>query len=303
MGEVNEAQYELLDFGNGRKLERVGEILLNRPSPSAESFAPKLSASEWKNADAAFWRSEGLKGRWEWNPSGKRVPERWVLRMSHFMLELKPTEVGHLGIFPEQRANWEWIYTQTRRFLTQRTQFRILNLFAYTGGSTLAAAAAMQDAKISVENRESFFTTHVDSARNIVQWARSNSDLSGFQNVPTRWISEDVMKFAQRELKRERYYDAVILDPPSYGHGAHGEIWKLDQNLPELLELCAELTRGHPAFVLLTAHSPGWNCAALERILRHYFPALRGSEVHGMELQTIGGRGLPSGEAVKLWEE
>lgn len=298
-----EPQYELLDFGNGRKLERLGEFLLNRTSPPAESYVPKLPPAVWNRADAAFWRSEGLKGRWKFNPLGKRLPERWTLEMPHFRLELKPTEVGHLGIFPEQRPNWDWIYTQTLRFLKRRPEFRVLNLFAYTGGSTLAAAAAMHDAGISSEKREYFFTTHVDSARNIVQWARGNAEFSGLQNVPVRWISEDAVKFVQRELKREHYYDAVILDPPSYGHGTRGEVWKLEQNLPELLELCAELTRGTPAFLLLTAHSPGWSAADLERLMQRYFPHISGVETHLMELRTSAGRVLPSGEAVKMWEE
>jgi len=290
--------YHLLDFGKGRKLEQLGGVLLNRPSPPAEPFTTQESFSRWKQAVGEFRRSEGLKGSWKWKKFP--APQSWKLETSHFSLILKPTEVGHLGVFPEQEPNWEWIYEQTKYFLARRSTFRVLNLFAYTGGSTLAVAAAMREAGKTSADVENFCVSHVDSAKNIVQWARGNAEASGLADAPVRWIGEDALKFVQRELKRGRKYDAVILDPPSYGHGTKGEVWKLEQNLPELLDLCAELIEDSPAFVLLTAHSPGLDARGLARLLREHFPPQARCEFYPMELKTASGRVLPSGEAARM---
>lgn len=295
---MSEIGYELLDFGQGRKLECVDGVRLDRPSPPAEPFEMRLPPSEWSRVHGQFRRSDGLRGSWRWK--AERPRKVWALKTAHFSLELKPTEVGHLGIFPEQAPNWEWIYEQTKFFLERRSAFRVLNLFAYTGGSTLASAAAMSAAGKTSDDAERFFTAHVDSAKNIVQWARANAELSGLTGAPIRWIGEDAVRFVQRELKRGRTYDAVILDPPSYGHGTRGEVWKLEQNLPELLDLCAELIAASPAFVLLTAHSPGLDARELERILRQHFPRGGESEAYPMELRTKSGRILPSGMAARM---
>lgn len=299
---MNGTEYELLDFGRGRKLERLGGLLLDRPSPPAEPFGTHEPVQVWRKAEGQFRRSSGLKGSWSWHRA--EIPERWTLKTGHFSLELKPTEVGHLGVFPEQSPNWEWIYAQTKRFLTVRKTFRVLNLFAYTGGSTLASAAAMHEAGLTVENADFFFTSHVDSAKNIVQWARTNAELSGLKEAPIRWLAEDALKFVQREVKRGRQYEAVILDPPSYGHGTRGEVWKLEQHLPELLDLCAELLRENPAFVLLTAHSPGLDSRGLGRILKSSFRGDFRTETYPMRLETKSGHVLPSGEAARLiWND
>ncbi len=291
--------YELLDFGKGRKLERLGGILLDRISPPAEPFTPMKPFSDWQQAKGIFWRTEGLKGKWSWRGA---IPKTWIQKTPYFALELKPTEVGHLGIFPEQIPNWEWIYAQTKAFLKRRSAFRVLNLFAYTGGSTLAAAAAMHEAGKTAEDADAFFTVHVDSAKNIVQWARSNAEISGLQNAPVRWIGEDALKFVQREVKRNRKYDAIILDPPTYGHGTKGEVWKLERRLPELLQGCAELIADSPAFVLLTAHSPGLDARKLGKILESVFPKKGTCETYPMFLKSQTGKILPSGEAARiLW--
>ncbi|MDO4629779.1 MAG: class I SAM-dependent methyltransferase [Planctomycetia bacterium] len=294
---MKETEYEILDFGNGRKLERLGGRLLDRPSPPAEGFRTAENVSRWQQAEGKFRRSDGLKGRWQWRGA---VPKSWVMDTGIFRLELKPTEVGHLGVFPEQWPNWEWIYTQTREFLARRESFRVLNLFAYTGGSTLASASAMKECGLTSEEVERFCTVHVDSAKNIVQWARGNAEISGMENCPIRWIGEDALRFVLREVKRGRKYHAVILDPPSYGHGTRGEVWKLDQHLPELLEACAELMTDGPGFVLLTAHSPGLDARGMGRMLERYFPGTARCETYSMQLRTASGRVLPSGEAARL---
>ena len=170
-------------------------------------------------------------------------------RTGRCVLELKRTNFGHLGLFPEQAANWPWIAEQ----VASAPAMRVLNLFAYTGGSTLAAAAAGAE------------VVHVDAAKNIVAWARRNAALSGLADAPIHWIAEDALKFVKRELRRENRYDAVILDPPSYGHGAHGEVWRLSQHLPRLLELCGQLTAGRRRFMLLTCHTPDFEPARLAR--------------------------------------
>ncbi len=294
---MKETEYEILDFGNGRKLERLGGRLLDRPSPPAEGFQTTEGVFQWRQAEGKFSRSDGLKGSWQWRDE---APKSWLMDTGMFQLELKPTEVGHLGVFPEQRSNWKWIHTQTREFLARRKSFRVLNLFAYTGGSTLATASAMKNHGLTSEDVERFCTVHVDSAKNIVQWARGNAEISGLGNSPIRWISEDAFRFVLRELKRGRKYHALILDPPSYGHGTHGEIWKLDQHLPELLEACAELMTDKPGFVLLTAHSPGLNARGMERYLKRYFPGNTYCETYPMQLRTASGRVLPSGEVARL---
>jgi 23S rRNA (cytosine1962-C5)-methyltransferase len=243
--------YELLDFGAGRKLERFGDCILDRPSPAAAG-QQKARPDRWRNAQARFELNPEQKGgprRGHWEGATKPTAP-WAINCGQLCIELKLTDFGHIGLFPEQMTCWEWIANEVQRLkLTERggqspsvLQPRVLNLFAYTGGSTLAAAAAA--------------ITHVDSARNIVDWARRNAELSSLAEAPIRWIVEDALKFVRREVRRGNSYDAVILDPPAYGHGPGGEIWKLDEHLPELLSLCRELTDARSGFVLLTSHAP-----------------------------------------------
>lgn len=242
-------QYQLLDFGDGRRLERFGPWVLDRPAPAAE-LAARRNPSAWQEADARFDRDgEGESGRWT---GEHELPPRWTIRHAPFSLELKRTEFGHLGVFPEQAGNWDWIGEQV---CAAGRPVRVLNLFAYTGASTLAAAAAGAQ------------VTHVDGARNVVAWARQNAGLSGLAEAPIRWIAEDAQKFVRRELKRGNRYDAVILDPPSYGHGPHGEVWRLSKHLPWLLQACGRLTAGQPRFMLLTCHTPGFSPERLRRLL------------------------------------
>ena len=225
-------------------------------------------------------------------------PDRWVVRYGRLAFELKRTEFGHVGIFPEQAENWDWIADQVNRAavnleidgrLAGLDPINILNLFAYTGGSTLAAAAA--GARV----------THVDAASNVVAWARRNAGLSGLGDAPIRWIADDAVKFVTREIRRGNRYDGVVLDPPSYGHGTRGEAWRLAEDLPRLLTLCAELTgrqsrlrAGRLQFVLLTCHTQGFTPQVLRELLASSFAAVH-VEAAPLVLSTSAGRTLPSG--------
>jgi len=240
-------QYELVDFGRGRKLERFGPYVLDRPSPTVEGV-PLACPDAWRVADARFERGEADQERWI---SEEQVPATWVLNCGTFQLQLKLTPFGHVGVFPEQAENWQWLERQIERARQSRGELSVLNLFAYTGGSTLAAAAA--GARV----------VHVDSAKNTIGLARSNAELSGLADRPIRWIVEDAATFVRREVRRGNRYDAVILDPPSYGHGPKGEVWRIEEHLPDLLRGCAELTGANPAFLLCTSHTPGIDASAL----------------------------------------
>ena len=205
-------QYQLIDFGDARRLERFGPLLLDRPCPSAEGFTP-ADPEAWGKADARFHRAEQGEGHWTNNGE---LPPTWAISHGQIRLELKCTAVGHLGLFPEQAENWDWI---ARQVAAAARPPNVLNLFAYTGGSSLAAAAAGAE------------VLHLDAAKNTVAWARHNAQLSQMTDLPIRWIAEDARKFLRRELKRENRYDAIILDPPSYGPGTRGEAWRLSENL------------------------------------------------------------------------
>lgn len=274
-------QYQLLDFGEGRRLERFGPVRLDRPCPVAEPV-PKAEPGDWE-ADGRFDRGEGEQGQWR---LARELPERWTIAAGPIRLELKRTEFGHLGVFPEHAETWDWI---AGRVSAAGRALRVLNLFAYTGGSTLAAAAAGAE------------VTHVDSARNIVAWARRNAELSGLADAPIHWVAEDAQKFVRRELKRGNQYDAVILDPPSYGHGPRGEVWRLSKHLARLLEGCAALTSGRRQFLLLTCHTPDYSAERLSRMMVEAIgPDQGGRATTGhLVLRSRSGREMPSGVFVR----
>ncbi len=279
--------YELLDFGNERKLERFGPLVLDRPAPAAinRQERPEL----WKTADAKFDLSSNTKSgpqRGEWN-LGSDIPTSWTICFDELQFELKRTDFGHIGIFPEQAKNWQWICEALRGC---SEPIKVLNLFAYTGGSTIAAAT--KNASV----------THVDAAANVVAWARRNAELSNLSHAPIRWITEDALKFAQRELKRNRQYDAVILDPPSYGHGPGGEVWKIDQHLPELLQVCRELTGPQPKFLLLTCHAAGYDGLRLKDCLKDagFDGHTSSTEFGDLWLTMADGRQLHSGTFARI---
>ena len=273
------AQYQLLDFGRGRRLERFGPVVLDRPCPTAESIRPAVPEL-WSSADARFERLGGEQGRWTLRGD---LPQHWTIAHGRMIFELKRTDFGHVGLFPEQAENWDWLADQVRRSRNDAAgPMKVLNLFAYTGGSTLAAAAS--GARV----------THVDAARNVVAWARRNTELSGLADAPIRWIAEDAVIFAEREIRRGNRYDAVILDPPSYGHGRHGEAWRLAADLPRLLASCAELTNGRPRFVLLTCHTSGFSPAGLRELLATVFGSVE-VKAAPLALAASSGQSLPSG--------
>jgi len=277
-------QYELLDFGDGRRLERLGPYLLDRPCPAVEDVA-KADPAVWEQADARFERIEKNQGRW--TPEGV-LPPRWPIHCGSFRLELKPNEYGHLGVFAEQADNWDWIASRVR---AADPPVKVLNLFAYTGGSTLAAAAAGAE------------VTHVDAARNTVDWARRNAELSGLGEAPIRWIAEDARKFVRRELKRASHYDAIVLDPPSYGHGTRGEVWQLKSRLWDLLRDCCRLMEDRGRFLLLTAHTPEFGPDRLRRMTKKALGKSAGGTfaARRMTVGATAGRQMPGGVMVR-WE-
>lgn len=229
-------QYELLDFGDGRKLERFGSYLLDRPCPGAQG-RQKSSLNDWSQATSRYERDRGQHGLWR---PPFTLEQEWIIRYGKLGFQIKPNCFGHVGIFAEQSDNWDWISQQVR---LQPQPIRLLHLFAYTGGSTLAAASAGAQ------------VVHVDAASNIVSRGRANAHYSGLEDAAIRWIVEDVPKFVGRELKRGNRYHGVILDPPSYGHGPKGEVWKLTAGLSSLLDSCGKLTVGQLALVLVTCHT------------------------------------------------
>jgi 23S rRNA (cytosine1962-C5)-methyltransferase len=273
--------YQLLDFGNGRRLERFGPWRLDRPCPAADDV-PVARPALWASAQARFERTAANPGTWR---LAAQVPQRWTIARGPLVFELKRTPFGHLGLFPEQAANWDWL---AGRIASAGRPLKVLNLFAYTGASTLAAASAGAE------------VVHVDAAANVVAWARRNAKLSGLAEAPIHWIVEDVLKFAKRQWRRGARYDAVILDPPSYGHGARGEVWRLSKHLPRLLQLCARLTAGHRQFLLLTSHTPGFGPGRLQSLLDEALADDAGATTAGcMVLRDASGRELPSGVVVR----
>lgn len=275
-------QYALLDFGAGARLERFGARILARPAPAAAHLPPR-DPDDWSRADASFERPSGDSGRWS-VPGGELRP--WIVSHGCLKFELRLTPFGHVGLFPEQAANWDWIAARLR---TAPRPVKVLNLFGYTGGSTLAAAAAGAE------------VVHVDAARNVVNWARRNAELSGLGSAPIRWIAEDARKFVARELKRGHRYNGVILDPPTYGHGAKGEAWRIHDDLAPLIAACAELLTSPQVFFVLTCHSPGLGPPELEALVSDSLPGKcqSGVEARSLLLRCADGRRLPCGAGAR----
>lgn len=273
--------YELLDSGNGAKLECFGEIVLARPCAQAV-WQPQRPA-RWKSADATFDREDG--NRWH---GRNRLPQEWVIDVDGTRFRLSGTDFGHLGIFPEQRAQWTWI---RETVAAAGRPVRVLNLFAYSGGSTLAAARGGAE------------VCHLDASKGMVQWARANAALNGLENHPIRWIVDDAHKFLNREIRRGRRYDGIILDPPTYGRGGNGETYKIERDLTETLRLCRALLSDSPLFLLLSAHTPGHTPIVLGNVLTQALRGLGGAVTSG-EMVLAGAPDvflLPSG-AYARWQ-
>ena len=273
--------YELLDSGNGAKLERFGEVVLARPC--AQAVWQTQRPTRWKSADATFDREDG--NRWH---GRNRLPQEWVIDVDGTRFRLSGTDFGHLGIFPEQRAQWTWI---RETVAAAGRPVRVLNLFAYSGGSTLAAARGGAE------------VCHLDASKGMVQWARANAALNGLENHPIRWIVDDAHKFLNREIRRGRRYDGIILDPPTYGRGGNGETYKIERDLTETLRLCRALLSDSPLFLLLSAHTPGHTPIVLGNVLTQALRGLGGAVTSG-EMVLAGAPDvflLPSG-AYARWQ-
>lgn len=281
-GASTDGGYALLDSGGGRKLERFGAFVLARPCAQAV-WRRQLPEEAWKKADAAFDRDEGNR----WTGRG-RLPQHWTICVDGVRFHLSTTDFGHLGIFPEQRAQWRFLSETCSKAVAKRRASgepppEVLNLFAYSGGSSLACALA--GARV----------THLDASRGMVDWAAENAKLNAIASI--RWIVDDAHKFLRREIRRGHRYDAVVLDPPSFGRGAGGETYVFERDLPETLRLCREVLCDKPLFVLLSAHTPGCTPQVLANTLRQMLGNASGAVECG-EMLLEGAKNvfpLPSG--------
>ena len=270
--------YELLDSGDGRKYERFGNVSLVRPCSQA-LWRPE-NPDAWSRATATFDREDGNR----WHNRGA-LPKEWTIETAGIRFRLSGTDFGHLGIFPEQRAQWNWIRdtcassapAQTLKHSLPSPPLSLLNLFAYSGGSTIAAAQGGAE------------VCHLDASKGMVQWARENASLNGLKDHPIRWITDDAHKFMEREIRRGRRYDAIIFDPPTFGRGANGEMYKIERDLKRTLSLVKALLSEKPLFVLFSSHTPGLSCAVAANILSQAFP---GSQIETGEM-LLEGRSFP----------
>lgn len=276
----NWRDYEVLDCGGGEKLERWQDVILRRPDPQA--IWPQQNPGLWAQADAWYHRSERGGGEWEFF---RRLPERWTVRYGALSFYVRPTGFKHTGLFPEQAVNWDWMDGLVREAIAQGRPVRVLNLFAYTGGATMACACAGAQ------------VCHVDAAKGMVQWARENRDLCGLPEERTRWIIDDALKFVQREKRRGSLYDGILMDPPSYGRGPGGEIWKLENELYGLVEACAGALTERPLFFLINSYTTGLQASVLKNMIDMTVGKRYGgrSEADEVGLPVTAGGVLPCG--------
>lgn len=244
--------YELLDSGDGRRLERFGAFTLSRPDPQV-IWRPMLSEKRWQSADATYGKDGFEKAGWHTTPA---MPKAWPLHYKKLTLQARLSPFKHTGLFPEQSLHWDWMENLIKK---TKTPPKVLNLFAYTGGATLAAAAAGAE------------VTHVDASYPSIGWARENQRLSGLQRHPIRWMEDDVLKFVRREARRKTLYDAIIMDPPAYGRGPKGETWIFNESFPMLMEECMRLLNPNPLFLLVNAYAISSSAIMLKNVLGDYF--------------------------------
>lgn len=241
--------YEILDMANGEKLEKWKDVILVRPDPQI-IWKSKSFPERWENANARYIRSSTGGGNWDFN---KKVPANWQVKYKELIFNIKPMGFKHTGLFPEQAVNWDWMINKIQH---ANRDIKVLNLFAYTGGATVACSYAGAS------------VCHVDSSKGMVTWAKENITSSGLQNNPVRYIIDDVVKFVSREIRRGNKYDAIIMDPPSYGRGTNGEVWKFEENISDLVELCTKVLSDRPLFFLINSYTTGISSTVLENILR-----------------------------------
>ena len=241
--------YEILDMADGQKLERWGNIILIRPDPQI-IWKNKSFPGKWNNANAKYNRSSTGGGSWQYN---KKVPENWQIKYKELTFNIKPMGFKHTGLFPEQAVNWDWMINKIKN---AKRPIKVLNLFAYTGGATVACSYAGAE------------VCHVDSSKGMTTWAKENVASSGLADRKVRYIVDDVVKFVNREIRRGNKYDGIIMDPPSYGRGTNGEVWKFEENIAGLVELCSKVLSDNPLFFLINSYTTGISSTVLENILR-----------------------------------
>ncbi len=269
--------YEVLDTGDGEKLERWGSVILRRPDP--QTIWPAAEPRLWEQAEAVYHRSARGGGEWEFR---RRLPDRWTLTYRDLTFYVRPTGFKHTGLFPEQAANWDWMREKIEK--TGRT-VKVLNLFGYTGGASLACA--MSGANV----------THVDAAKGMVQWAKENRDLSHIPETRFRFIVEDALRFVEREIRRNSLYDGILMDPPSYGRGPSGEVWKLENELYHLVDTASQALSDQPVFFLINSYTTGFQASVLANMLERCLTKRFGGVVDAQELclPVTSGGVLPCG--------
>ena len=241
--------YEILDMANGEKLERWGNVFLVRPDPQI-IWKDKLYPQKWKKVNAKYYRSKTGGGAWEYS---RKMPKAWQIKYKNLTFNIKPMGFKHTGLFPEQAVNWDWMIDKIKN---EKREIKVLNLFAYTGGATVACLSAGAS------------VCHVDSSKGMVTWAKENVVSSGLEKASVRYIVDDVVKFVNREIRRGHEYDAIIMDPPSYGRGTNGEVWQFENNIYDLVELCSKVLSDNPLFFLINSYTTGISSTVLENILR-----------------------------------
>ncbi len=274
--------FELIDCADGEKLERWGNYFLVRPDPQAIWSTPRLDG-RWNSPDAQYHRSDTGGGRW----SRTRLPESWLIGYRDLTFHVKPMNFKHTGLFPEQATNWDWV---SRVIRSAGRDVSVLNLFGYTGAATLACAKAGAS------------VCHVDAAKGMVAWGKENAVSSGLAEAPIRWIVDDCAKFVEREIRRGRRYDAIIMDPPSYGRGPGGEVWKLEKDLWPFVSLCAKVLSDAPLFVLINSYTTGLSPSVLTYLTESIFTKKYGGKSEAQELGlpvTDSGLVLPCGASCR----
>lgn len=274
--------YECIDTANGEKLERWGDVVLCRPDPQV-IWDTKASPELWKTADAHYHRSSSGGGKWEYR---RQIPEQWVVRYKNLAFNIKPMGFKHTGLFPEQAVNWDYMMDK----ISTRRGAKVLNLFAYTGGATVACAKAGAS------------VTHVDASKGMVQWAKENAKLSGLQDAPIRYLVDDCMKFVEREIRRGNKYDAILMDPPSYGRGPGGEVWKIEDSICQFVRRCTLLLSDNPLFFIINSYTTGLAPTVLINLMKMCLPdgKTQSSEI-GLKI-TSSDMVLPCGATCR-WEK
>ena len=261
----NWKDYEILDMANGEKLERWGNIILIRPDPQI-IWKEKSFPEKWKNANAKYNRSNTGGGNWNFI---KPLPKSWQIKYKDLTFNIKPMGFKHTGIFPEQAVNWDWMMNKIRN---SNREIKVLNLFAYTGGASVACLKAGAS------------VCHVDSSKGMCEWAKENVASSGLRERPIRFLVDDVVKFVNREIRRGNKYDGIIMDPPSYGRGTNGEVWKFEENIADLVKLCMNVLSDKPLFFLINSYTTGISSQVLENLLRINIPKKVGGKFSHGEL-------------------